>query len=156
MNIIGIDPGQKGAIALLTPSNQIAAMRDMPTLDNRISAPLLADILTPLQPHVDICIIEDVHAMPKQGVTSSFNFGRGLGVLEGVALGAGIPVRYVTPAKWKKALGLTADKDASRRRACELWPGQSAMFARVKDDGRAEAALIAYWWLHYGERVVAA
>jgi len=81
-----------------------------------------------------------------------FTFGRGLGIVEGVALGAGIPVRWVSPAKWKRALGLSADKGASRRRAIELWPAQSAMFARVKDDGRAEAALIAYWWLHFGER----
>lgn len=52
----------------------------------------------------------------------------------------------------RRALGLSPDKGASRRRAIELWPAQSAMFARVKDDGRAEAALIGYWWLHFGER----
>jgi len=73
-------------------------------------------------------------------------------IVEGVALGAGIPVRWVSASKWKRALGLSADKGASRRRATELWPAQSAMFARVKDDGRAEAALIAYYWLYYGER----
>ena len=154
--IIGIDPGQTGALASLTANGTLNYVHDMPVLDKRISAPLLADILVPWQPFATVCVIEDVHAMPKQGVTSSFNFGRGLGVIEGVALGAGIPVRYVSPAKWKRALGLTADKDASRRRACELWPSESARFARVKDDGRAEAALIAYWWLHCGERAVAA
>jgi hypothetical protein len=56
----------------------------------------------------------------------------------------------VSPAKWKKALGLSADKGASRRRAIELWPERAQWFARVKDDGRAEAALIAYWWLQHG------
>lgn len=150
--IIGVDPGKQGAIAAIDTDGNLHDTWDIPVVDKRISAPLIADILVPLQPVAELCVIEDVHAMPKQGVTSMFTFGRGLGIVEGVALGAGIPVRWVSPAKWKRALGLSPDKGASRRRAIELWPAQSAMFARVKDDGRAEAALIAYYWLYYGER----
>lgn len=150
--IIAVDPGKTGAVAALDQDGNLHDTWDMPVIDKRVCAPLLADLLVPLQRVAELCVIEDVHAMPKQGVTSMFTFGRGLGVVEGVALGAGIPVRWVSPAKWKRALGLSPDKGASRRRAIELWPAQSAMFARVKDDGRAEAALIGYWWLHFGER----
>lgn len=150
--IIGVDPGQSGAFAALDQQGNLHDTWDMPMVDKRINGALIADILVQLQVVADVLICEDVHAMPGQGVTSMFTFGRGLGVVEGVALGAGIPVRWVSPAKWKRALGLSADKGASRRRAIELWPAQSSMFARVKDDGRAEAALIAYWWLHFGER----
>jgi hypothetical protein len=89
-------------------------------------------------------VIENVHAMPKQGVSSSFSFGRALGVAEGVLAGNGLSLRYVSPAKWKKALGLSADKGVSRRRAIELWPDHRKAFG-VKD-GRAEAALLAWWW----------
>lgn len=150
--IIGVDPGKSGAFAALDQDGNLHDTWDIPAVDKRISAPLIADILRPLQAVTELCVIEDVHSMPGQGVTSMFTFGRGLGIVEGVALGAGIPVRWVSPAKWKRALGLSPDKGASRRRATELWPAQSAMFARVKDDGRAEAALIAYYWLYYGER----
>lgn len=150
--ILAVDPGKSGAIAAIDRDGNLHDTWDMPVVDKRISAPLLADILVPLQPVTDVLVCEDVHAMPGQGVTSMFTFGRGLGVVEGVALGAGIPVRWVSPARWKRALGLSADKGASRRRATELWPSQSSMFARVKDDGRSEAALIAYYWLHFGER----
>lgn len=149
--ILAVDPGQKGAIAALGHDGALHGVWDMPVLDKRVSAPLLADILVPLQAHATVCVIEDVHAMPKQGVTSMFTFGRGLGCVEGVALGAGIPVRYVSPARWKRALLLGADKDTSRRRACETWPTDSQHFARVKDDGRAEACLIALYWLSFGD-----
>lgn len=74
----------------------------------------------------------------------------GDGIAEGVVAGAGWPLTYVSPAKWKRDLRLSADKGASRRRAIELWPSWAELFARVKDDGRAEAALIAHWWLTKG------
>ena len=147
--ILGVDVGKTGAIAALL-DGQLAAVHDMPVAGNIVSAALLRDIcdeyLYATLGGEGIAIIEDVHAMPKQGVTSSFSFGRSLGVVEGVLAGAGWSLRYVSPAKWKRALGLTSDKGACRRRACELWPNQSPLFARVKDDGRAEAALIAHWW----------
>lgn len=149
--ILAVDPGQKGAIGALDYQGKLTGVWDMPILEKRVNAPLLANMLIPWANTADVCVIEDVHAMPKQGVTSMFTFGRGLGVVEGVALGAGIPVRYVSPAKWKRALGLSADKDASRRRATELWPLQADLFKLVKNDGRAEAMLIAYWWLKFGD-----
>ena len=81
--------------------------------------------------------------MPRQGVSSTFKYGVGYGTILGVCGALRLPVRHVTPAVWKRAAGLSKDKGASRRRACELWPAHSASFGRVRDDGRAEAALIA-------------
>lgn len=94
--------------------------------------------------------------MPKQGVTSVFDFGVSKGIAIGAAAADLWSLRFVSPARWKRALGLTADKDQCRRRAIELWPEHAALFKLKRHDGRAEAALIAYWWLHHGgERGVA-
>lgn len=155
--IIGVDPGKSGAIAALDLAGRLLDVADMPVVGPIISATLLDEIVhnwaDPLiLPPYGVAVIEDVHAMPKQGVSSSFSFGRSLGVAEGVLAGGGWSVRYVSPAKWKRAMGLTADKGVSRRRAIELWPDKAKAFARVKDDGRAEAALIARWWLDNGSR----
>jgi crossover junction endodeoxyribonuclease RuvC len=79
-----------------------------------------------------------------------FGFGRSLGVVEGVLAALNVPVTYVAPATWTKALGKAAGKDASRQRAIELFPAMSEHFKRVKDDGRAEAALIAMWGIRNG------
>ena len=149
--ILGIDPGKSGAIAAFTDGGRLVGIDDMPVAGNLVSAALLDEMLhNRIDPFADTpgtAVIEQVHAMPGQGVSSSFGFGRSLGVLEGVLAGQGWRIVWVTPAKWKRALGLTADKDMSRKRALELWPEHAPLFARKKDDGRAEAALIAHWWL---------
>ena len=156
--ILGIDPGKSGAVAVLNQRGALVAVHDMPIVGPIVSAVLLDelvhDYVDPLHDGPSgTAVIEDVHAMPKQGVTSSFSFGRSLGVAEGVLAGNGYSLRYVSPAKWKKALGLTSDKGVSRRRAIEVWPNRASWFARVKDDGRAEAALIALWWLQESREV---
>ena len=156
--ILGIDPGKSGAVAVLGHDGALVAVHDMPIVGPIVSAVLLDelvhDYVDPLHDGPSgTAVIEDVHAMPKQGVTSSFSFGRSLGVAEGVLAGNGYSLRYVSPAKWKKALGLTSDKGVSRRRAIEVWPNRASWFARVKDDGRAEAALIALWWLQESREV---
>lgn len=150
--IVGCDPGKSGALAALTDDGQLIAVADMPVVGQIISARLLDDIvhnwIDPLFGG-GTAVIEDVHAMPKQGVSSVFSFGRSLGVAEGVLAGNGLAMVYVSPAKWKRALGLSSDKGVSRRRAIEQWPAHADSFKRVKDDGRAEAALIAWWhWKH--------
>lgn len=148
---IGIDPGMTGAIALVDENASLIDVYDMPVVGGQVSAHLLDDLEVWDRFDFGPVILEDVHAMPKQGVTSSFGFGRSKGVVEGVFAAYRRPINYVSPQRWKKALGLNGDKGASRRRAIELWPDKAAMFARVKDDGRAEAALIAYWWLKHGD-----
>ena len=156
--IVGVDPGKTGALALLSDTGNLIAVEDMPVVGPIISPVLLAEIvhnwIDPFaEPPYGTAVVEDVHAMPKQGVASMFSFGRSLGVAEGVLAGEGLAIQYVSPAKWKRALGLTNDKGASRRRAIELWPHLGTRFARVKDDGRAEAALIAWWhWKHEARR----
>lgn len=159
--IIGVDPGKSGALALLHHAGQLLSTIDMPVVGNIISPVLLDQALqiatAPFLATAFEAVIEDVHAMPKQGVSSVFSFGRSLGVVEGVLAGQGWALHYVSPAKWKKQLGLSNDKGMSRRRAIELWPAKADLFKRVKDDGRAEAALIGLWFVQHGQgRSVAA
>lgn len=152
MIVVGVDPGLTGALAIIS-AGALLAVDDMPVAGGDISAQLLA---VWAREWIEGCttpelaaIVEDVHSMPKQGVASSFKFGRGKGVVEGVLAGAGWPLHYVSPAKWKRDMRLTKDKGACRQRACELWPSRADLFRRVKDDGRAEAALIAYWFTNH-------
>lgn len=147
---IGIDPGVTGAIALVDSYGVLVDAYDMPVVAKLVNAYQLAELEDWRGHHFGTVVIEDVHSMPKQGVSSSFGFGRSKGVVEGVFAASGRPIVYVAPARWKRMLGLSADKGASRRRAIELWPAKAQLFARVKDDGRAEAALIALWHLRYG------
>jgi crossover junction endodeoxyribonuclease RuvC len=87
--------------------------------------------------------VEKVFAMAGQGVTSVFSFGRSLGVVEGVLTTMKIKTTLITPQTWQKRMAVTGGKDGSRARAMDLFPEQAQMFKRVKDDGRADAALIA-------------
>jgi len=149
---VGIDPGISGAIAIYR-DNVLHSVVDMPTLEvdsgktkkRHISAVTLRDILEGY-PNSHVAI-EKVGAMPGQGVSSMFNFGRSAGIIEGVVAGLKLPSTYVTPATWTKAVGRAAGKDASRMRAMELFPTRAELFKRAKDDGRADAALIAYWYI---------
>jgi crossover junction endodeoxyribonuclease RuvC len=152
--VIGIDPGISGAISVFSRfPNTLHDVFDMPTLEvdsgktkkRHISASGLRDILVSFPTaHV---VIEKVGAMPGQGVSSMFNFGRSAGIIEGVVAALRMPHTYVTPATWTKAVGRAAGKDASRMRAMELFPSKADLFKRAKDDGRADAALIAYWYI---------
>lgn len=145
--VLGIDPGQSGALAWVCDGALIEVV-DMPVFEVRgkrkINAGALAGIIG--KRAVDVVVIEAVHAMPRQGVSSSFNFGYGAGLLEGVCAGLNYSVHLVAPAKWKRAASLPADKGACRQFAARYWPGAAHMFLRVKDDGRAEAALMARWY----------
>jgi crossover junction endodeoxyribonuclease RuvC len=150
-NIIGIDIGSKGALALLSPVGELLEIEDMPILrdgpGNRpnVNAPLLAEIVYRWQ--ATQAFVEYVGARPGEGPTGAFSFGRSKGVIEGVCAAAGLPVAFLTPPVWKRAVGIPPGKDgakdAARSEAIRRWPGQAAFFARVKDDGRAESALIA-------------
>lgn len=149
--IIGIDPGNSGAIAAITdgPGKLIDAF-DMPVIDKAVSAPVLVDMLRALEfDHgaPDLVVIERVASMPKQGVASTFKFGTAYGIAQGVIGGLGWRHTLVTPQAWKKAMGCTSDKERSRRLAIERWPVRADLFARKKDDGRAEAALLALYGL---------
>jgi len=152
--VIGIDPGITGAISAFDwYTKSLLEVYDMPTLEvdsgktkkRHISAVSLRDILE-IYPDSHV-VIEKVGAMPGQGVSSMFNFGRSAGIIEGVVAAMHFPSTYVTPQQWTKAVGRAAGKDASRMRAMELFPTRADLFKRAKDDGRADAALIAYWYI---------
>jgi len=150
-NIIGIDIGSKGALALLSPEGELIAVEDMPILRDgpanrpNVNAPLLAEIVYRWQ--ATQAFVEFVASRPGEGPTGAFAFGRSKGVVEGVCAAAGLPVAFLTPALWKRTVGIapgsSGAKDAARSEAIRRWPDKAGLFARVKDDGRAESALIA-------------
>jgi crossover junction endodeoxyribonuclease RuvC len=153
--VIGIDCGLSGAIAVLEDT-KLVSVHDMPTLvietnkkaKRQVSAPMLASTIADIKP--DHAYVEKPASRPGQSVVAMFGFGRSLGVVEGVLAALNIPVTYVAPATWTKQMGKPAGKDASRHRAMELFPEHQDRFKRVKDDGRAEAALIATWGIRHG------
>jgi len=153
--IIGIDVGLNGAIAMLNGESLMGVV-DMPTVSldrngkikRQISIPELVEIIDTFKP--DEAFVEKVFAMSGQGVTSVFSFGRSLGAIEGVLAARLIKTTLVTPQAWQKAMGVSGGKDGARARAMEVFPWQSTLFKRVKDDGRADAALIAAWGLRHG------
>lgn len=154
--IIGIDPGVNGAIAILERSGELVQVFETPAVEvvvggkakRRVSPEMLAAELRLYNVSGTVAIIEQVGAMPGQGVSSMFAFGEAFGLAKGVLAGMTIPFQTITPGKWKKALNLNAGKDASRAKAAALFPEHAGEFRRVKDDGKAEATLIAYWGLH--------
>jgi len=149
--VIGVDPGVHGALALITCTGDLVAVADMPILRDgaadraSVNAPLLADLLAKW--HAREVFVEFVSARPNEGAVGAFSFGRSRGVVEGVAAVLGLPIRFLTPPAWKRlvqiAPGKADAKDAARAEAIRRWPDKAALFARVRDDGRAEAALIA-------------
>jgi crossover junction endodeoxyribonuclease RuvC len=148
MIFLGIDIGLQGGVARLDDSGELIGVDDMPVLNDgpagrrAINAPLLAALI--YKSHAAEAFVETVGARPGEGAVGAFAFGRSRGVIEGVLGAAGIPATMITPVAWKRSIGLTlASKDAARSEAIRRWPNHAALFARVKDDGRAEAALIA-------------
>jgi crossover junction endodeoxyribonuclease RuvC len=156
MRHIGIDPGLSGAIAVLTDDS--LQIHDMPvmTVDRngkakrQVSANELAELLNLYAGKDCHVYCERVSAMAGQGVTSVFSFGRSFGMIEGILAALKMPVTFVAPAAWTRAIGRSPGKDASRARAMELFPNYEYFFKRVKDDGRADAALIAHWGRKHG------
>lgn len=151
--ILGIDPGLSGALAFKGENTLVAI--DMPTVSIQRNgknkreidlAGLVSDI-DALGP-VEHAYVEQVGAMPGQGVSSVFSFGKSYGSILGILAAKRIPYTLVSPVRWKKALQVPAGKDAARHRASQLLPQYAELWPLVKHDGRAEAALIAV----YGER----
>jgi hypothetical protein len=139
--IMGADPGASGAVAFYFPSTpDRISVHDVPLMDGEIDGAALASLIAQLKP--SLAMIERVNAMPKQGVSSTFNFGMAFGTLKGVVSALHIPTYLVTPGRWKKHFRLTADKEEARALAIRMWPS-SEHFRRKKDHGRAEAALLA-------------
>jgi crossover junction endodeoxyribonuclease RuvC len=153
MCIIGIDPGLSGAVAVLTPDGTLEALCDVPTLvlstsrgtRQEYDAGGMVALLQPYagpQTHV---VIEEAQAMPGQGTRSMCTIGLGFGVWLGILATLGLAHTRVRPGVWKRALGLTRDKEQARWRAMQLFP--SADLRHKKHHGRAEALLLGlYGW----------
>lgn len=141
--IMGLDPGASGAVAFYYPDfPQRVAVYDTPIIGKELNCPALLQLIQTHMP--EMAVIEAVHAMPKQGVSSVWNFGVAYGMARGVIAAALVPSRLVTPTKWKKHFALDADKEKARALAVSKWPDCSH-FNRKKDHGRAEAALLALY-----------
>lgn len=150
MRVLGVDPGCYGALGLLV-DGRLSRVVDMPILKVRrgksdkaeVDGYTLASVLRDLAP--DVAYIEQVGGMTGQSASAAFNFGRAAGAPEHSLKALGVRVEFVSPVTWKRALRINGGKDGSRHAAMKLWPALSGLFQRVKDDGRAEAALIAHW-----------
>ncbi|MDE2020095.1 MAG: hypothetical protein KGJ13_07155 [Patescibacteria group bacterium] len=144
--IAGIDPGKYGAVFLLGPPHSYATV---PLI--MIGGKVRPDYAVwwqrwrPLLLAASHIVVESVAARPGQGVTSMFSFGYGAGFLYGLVMSCGRPHTFITPQAWKKVAGLRgSDAEESRRRASQLLPEAVDFWPRKKDDGVAEAALIAW------------
>jgi len=158
--ILGVDIGLSGALAILSEEGELLAIDDMPALADgtakrrTINPILLASILRAHMP-IDHAYVEFISARPGEGAVGAFAFGRCRGIVEGVLGSFGIPTTFITPPCWKRAVGLPpgVDKDRSRSMAIARFPSHAEEFRRVKDDGRADAALIGIAGLVRGERL---
>lgn len=151
--IISIDPGMRGAIAWLSPEGALIQVKDLPVVDKMVNPSLLYDMLANSPAQVTTALVERQQYMPpvmqgrQQGGASTFKTGVGYGIILGVVASLRVPVMTPTSSTWKKPLGLTKDKERSRKLAIDTWPGQSEWFKRKMDEGRAEAALLGYGYL---------
>ena len=153
MRIIGIDPGLSGGIAILDDL-KVFDFFDMPIMSegkknkNQLNSAQLVNII---KKHIvsgnTFVIVEQVSAMPGQGVTSMFNFGQTFGSIKGICAALNLPIFYVRPAKWKKHFELiNSSKDASRTKVIEMYPSLSNQLAKKKDVNKSDAILIARYF----------
>jgi crossover junction endodeoxyribonuclease RuvC len=156
MLIIGIDPGISGSICFFE-DGKIIDVVEMPTMaegkknkrqvnGSQIHNEISQKINKIEKQNVRV-VIEQVSAMPGQGVTSMFNFGQSFGILKGICSAMQLSMYFVRPAKWKKYFGLiNSEKDASRTKAIEIFPYFSSQLSKKKDSNKADAILIASFY----------
>ena len=155
MLIIGIDPGISGSICFFE-DGKILEVIEMPVMTEGKKnkkqvngAQIYNELVGRINNKNDEIrvVIEQVSAMPGQGVTSMFNFGQSFGILKGICSAMRLPMFFVRPAKWKKYFNLiNSQKDASRTRAIEIFPYFSTQLSKKKDSNKADAILIASFY----------
>lgn len=153
---IGIDPGKKGAIVSINEDSQACSIADLPLAGKDIDVVGLDALILSIKSGNPDCrfevFIEKAQSMPKQGVSSSFNYGKAYGTIIGIIAGNGLRFTLVHPRTWKKVMMESmnkSDKDMARQRAIQLWPLSHEYFKFKVNEHRAEAALIA----EYGRRL---
>ena len=154
MIVVGIDPGLSGAIAILE-NNKVLNIFDMPVMaegkknKRQLNSAQLVNIIkdsTKLDAEKAV-VVEQVNAMPGQGVTSMFNFGQTFGAIKGVCAALELPIFFVRPSKWKKHFELiNSSKDSSRTKVIEMYPSLSSQLAKKKDVNKSDAILIARFY----------
>ena len=154
MKVIGIDPGLSGAIAILE-NNKVLSIFDMPIMaegkknKRQLNSAQLVNIIkenTSKSEEIAV-VVEQVNAMPGQGVTSMFNFGQTFGAIKGVCAALDLPIFFVRPSKWKKYFELiNSSKDSSRTKVIEMYPSLSAQLSKKKDVNKSDAILIAKFY----------
>ena len=156
MLIIGVDPGLSGSICFFE-DGKILDVVEMPTMTegkknkrqvngSQVYNEILKRIKKVDKKDIKV-IIEQVSAMPGQGVTSMFNFGQSYGILKGMCSAMQLPMYFVRPAKWKKYFSLiNTEKDASRTKAIEIFPYFSSNLSKKKDSNKADAILISSYY----------
>ena len=154
MKIIGIDPGLSGAIAILE-NNKVLNIFDIPVMSEgkknkrQLNSALLVSLLREnLNNNEEVAVVvEQVNAMPGQGVTSMFNFGQTFGAIKGICAALNLPIFFVRPSKWKKHFELiNSSKDSSRTKVIEMYPSLSSQLAKKKDVNKTDAILIARFY----------
>ena len=156
MLILGIDPGISGSICFFE-DGKILDVIEMPTMNEgkknkrQVNGAQIyneiTDRINKLQNQDVRVVVEQVSAMPGQGVTSMFNFGQTFGAIKGICAALGLPIFFVRPAKWKKYFGLiNCSKDASRTKAIEMYPSISDQLSKKKDVNKSDAILIARFY----------
>jgi hypothetical protein len=144
MIFAAIDPGAvHAAIAVFHDATPVF-VDDLRTVNGMLDSTAFAHALSDMR--VERLVVENVHAMPAQGVASTFKFGLGCGIIHGVAGALRLPLALVTPGVWKKYHGLKADKEQSRSLAIRKWPDHNRHLCLKKNADRAEALLIGEWY----------
>jgi crossover junction endodeoxyribonuclease RuvC len=151
MIFAAIDPGAVHAAIAVFHDGEPAFVDDIRTVNGMLDATCLAHAIEDMK--VQRIVVENVHAMPKQGLSSTFKFGMGVGIIHGVAGALRLPLTLVTPTQWKGFHLLSKEKEAARALAIRKWPQHNHRLDRKKDADRAEALLIGDW---YWVRVVRA
>jgi crossover junction endodeoxyribonuclease RuvC len=154
MLVLGVDPGIRGGLAIVAIDDavpQLVDAIDIPVAGvgakERVDVFVIRDWIKQYTP--EHALIERAQAMPKQGASSGFKYGRAVGAIEAVIACCEIPLTIIEPTAWKKFHALHGgDKEGGRQRALQLFPGAHVLLARKKDHGRAEAALIALYQLN--------
>jgi crossover junction endodeoxyribonuclease RuvC len=144
MIFAAIDPGSVHAAIAVFHDHTPVLVDDLRTVNGMLDSTAFAYVLNDMR--VERIVVESVHAMPKQGVSSTFKFGMGFGIILGVAGALRLPLTLVTPTQWKAYHSLASDKEASRALAIRKWPDHNRHLNRKKDADRAEALLIGDWF----------
>lgn len=160
--ILGIDPGQTGGVALINSNGLFVKGMRMPMMAYKKRKMVATNKLTTfcggvrsIARYIDDIVIEVPNSMPRQGLQSTYNFGRHCGAVEGWAHSVSADVNYATPSQWKTKMGLTSNKRDSMAMAKSCF-GEELLWDVLANDGIAESGLLALWFQRYIQRDLSA